>query len=236
MEKYTAKFIAVWEEIMKLAIFDFDGTLLRTDTLPCLAREWKRQGRSKLRHYSVYLSIIPDLIFYGLHLITKAQLKYRTLKKFNNYFKAMNREEVRLFFLQAYPYIYKQFNSRVVEEIHKARTEGYHCVLLSGAYVELLNVCARDLGIDTVIGFELAYKNEIFDPEGDFRFIGGDNKLSLLKNHFAQSEVDWEQSRSYGDSYTDLCVMEIVGDPVAVNPDSRLKTYADNQDWRIIPA
>jgi phosphoserine phosphatase len=208
---------------MKLAIFDFDGTLLSRDTLPCLGREWIRQKRSILRYLLIYLSIAPDLLWYRIGLISREIMKAAAFRKFNYLFSGMSAEEIKLF-----------FNNRIIEEIGLARSQGYHCVLLSGSYFELMKMVAADLGLEIVIAARLAFKDGIFDPKGDTPFIDGESKCSLLQEAFAGQEVDWEASRCFADSVADVKVMGMVGEPVAVNPDPGLLSHARREDWRVL--
>ncbi|MDD3024319.1 MAG: hypothetical protein PHE26_10535, partial [Syntrophomonadaceae bacterium] len=60
------------------------------------------------------------------------------------------------------------------------------------------------------------------------------SKLSLLKKAFEGKNVDWSASRCFADSLADILVMEVVGEPVAVNPDSGLLAYAHQQKWRVL--
>ena len=219
---------------MKLAIFDFDGTLLSRDTLPCLGREWIRQKRSRLRYLLVYLSIAPDLLWYRIGLISREIMKAAAFRKFNYLFSGMSAEEIKLFFREAYPGLRKHFNNRIIEEIGLARSQGYHCVLLSGSYFELMKMVAADLGLEIVIAARLAFKDGIFDPKGDTPFIDGESKCSLLQEAFAGQEVDWEASRCFADSVADVKVMGMVGEPVAVNPDPGLLSHARREDWRVL--
>jgi HAD superfamily phosphoserine phosphatase-like hydrolase len=219
---------------MKLAIFDFDGTLLMKDTLPCLGKEWLRQKRSKTRYVTTYLLVLPVLVLYKARLMSRETMKGLAFRKFNRFYTKMTRQEIEDFFLQAYPNLYKLFNSVVLEEIKLAQEHGFHCVLLSGAYIELLQIVSRELGIDTVIGAKLAYKDDVFDHKGKTPFIDGRSKHSLLLKAFANEEVDWEGSRAFGDSYADICIMETVGERIAVNPDLELLYHAQKNNWRVV--
>ena len=61
-------------------------------------------------------------------------------------------------------------------------------------------------------------------------------KVTLLTELLAKSglEVYLSQSFAYGDSIFDVPVLELVGNPVAVYPDSQLWDYASQREWRII--
>ncbi|MDD2587140.1 MAG: HAD family hydrolase [Syntrophomonadaceae bacterium] len=220
---------------MKLAIFDFDGTLLSRDTLPCLGDEWKRQNRSRFRYLNTYATIAPVVLLYKAGFITREKMKYLALSRFNRIFRHMTKKEINEFFSRAYPGLKNLFNSIVLEEMKNAQDEGYHCVLLSGAYNDLLRIVAKDLGVPTVMGFELYFSHdEKVDLKKEISFVDGKKKLDLLKESFCRKDIDWQASRAYGDSYTDVFIMNLVGEPVAVNPDPGLLAYAQNHNWRII--
>ncbi len=219
---------------MKLAIFDFDGTLFMRDTLPFLGEEWVRQGRPRLKYIITYLTIMPILMLYKMGKVSRARMKYQAMKKFQKMFSALSEKQVMEFFQQCYPALRRYYNPEVLVEIERAKSEGFHLVLLSGAYALLLNLVAEDLEIDTVIGAELYYEGGTIDYRREISFVDGENKLALLQAVFAGQEVEWELSRSYGDSYDDLLVLEIAGEAVAVNPEDKLLDYAQDNDWRVI--
>lgn len=219
---------------MKLAVFDFDGTLFSKDNLPCIGQEWKKQKRSHCQYYKIYLSIIPCLLLYKFKIITRDRFKFIAMNKFHLLFTNMSEIEVDVFFQQAYPNLKQYLNPAIVQEVQVAKDNGYHTVLLSAAYKKLLNIVAKDLGFDTVIATELFFTNGIFDHEKQIPFINGIEKLKLLNEKYKDITVDWEKSISFADSYHDIPILEIVGQPVAVNPDPDLLDYAQKNNWRII--
>jgi phosphoserine phosphatase len=60
------------------------------------------------------------------------------------------------------------------------------------------------------------------------------NRRATAGRPYRLKEVDWSRSRSYGDSFDDLLALEIAGDRVAVNPESRLLDYALENNWRVL--
>lgn len=219
---------------MKLAIFDFDGTLFTRDTLPSLGEQWMQQGRSRLRFLAVYVSIFPVLIAYKSGWIEREKMKYMALRNFQKIFRGMPRNEIQKFFQEAYPGIKKYFNPIVLEEIKLARKEGFHLVLLSGAYADLLQLVAEDLEIDTVIGAELHFRDEYIDYRREISFVDGVSKRHLLEKTFAGDMIDWGATRSFGDSYSDRPILEIAGEAVVVNPETMLLEHARAHNWRVI--
>jgi len=219
---------------MKLAIFDFDGTLLMSDTLPALAREWVKQNRPLMNYIIMYLSMIPWLIGYKIGLLSRERFRYLAIVSFNRIYYKMTDQEINDFFEGAYAGLSALFNPLVLDELQASIAQGYCCVLVSGAYTALLQVVARYLGIDMVIGSDMAFKDGVFDHSKKPAVIEGEGKLELLKKVIVWESVDWPASRSYGNSYSDREVMEIVGEPVAVNPESRLLIHALQHKWRVL--
>ncbi len=218
---------------MKLAIFDFDGTLLTKDTLPSLGKEWIRQKRSRNRYHFVFLAVIPILAWFKLGFISREKFKNLAFDKFNRIYKGMSRAEIIEYFQKAYPNLKINFNTAVLKEIETARKEGFHCVLLSGSYAELLRIVASDLGMDTVIGAEIDFREGIFDTRVKVPFINGKKKVALLQSAFAGENIDWDGSKCFADSVADIDLMQLVGEPVAVNPDPGLLSYALDNQWAI---
>lgn len=219
---------------MNLAIFDFDGTLLTRDTLPTLGKEWLRQKRSRTRCFLIFLLIIPIVVRYKLGFISREKLKNLAFNEFNRIYQGMTQAQINEFFQKAYPNLKEIFNTTVLKEIKTAHQHDFHCVLLSGSYADLLRIVARDLDIDTVIGAELAFRDGIFDHRGDIPFINGKKKVALLQKTFAGKIINWNNSKCFADSVADIELMQLVGEPVAVNPDAGLLSYALNNQWKIV--
>lgn len=219
---------------MKLAIFDFDGTLILKDTLPCLGSEWVKQGKSKMRYYQIYLSLIPLLLFYKAGWTSRELMKYKAMLRFQTIFRGMTRNEIENFFRQAYGGIRAYLSPTIIEEVHRAKVEGFHLVLLSGAYTDLLQLVADEFGFETVIGAQLHYNNDYIDYSREISFVDGESKLQYIENYFAGTSIDWAKSKSFGDSYSDLPVLEMTGEAIVVNPEKQLLNLAVSRNWRII--
>jgi len=222
---------------MKLAIFDFDGTLFPKDTLPFLLSQWKELKCSRLACYKIYLSLIPLFFKYKLEILTKLsreQMKVLAVKKFNYIFEGKTEAELRSFFDRCAEKVQTLLNETVVKEVQKARAEGFHTVLLSGTYDYLLEKLGKQLGFDTVIGTKMAFTKGLFDPSIDPEIVIGDLKLKKVCARFQGREVDWQASRAYADGYSDLDLLEAVGHPLAVRPDAKLKEIAVKRNWPII--
>lgn len=224
--------------LMKLAIFDFDGTLFPKDTLPFLLSQWRELNYSRFTAYKIYLLLLPLFLKYKFQMSTKLsreQMKLLALKKFNNhFFRDKTKDELIVFFAHCSKKIEGLLNNRVVQEVERARSEGFHTVLLSGTYHHLLDKVGAYLGFDTIIGTEMPFKDGKFDPNTDLEIVIGDLKLKKVQAAFLDQNINWVESRAYADGYSDIDLLLTVGQPVVVQPDTKLKTIAGQQKWRII--
>jgi HAD superfamily hydrolase (TIGR01490 family) len=222
---------------MKLAIFDFDGTLFPKDTLPFLLSQWKTYKGSQWAYYKIVLWMIPLFLKYKMQIVTKMsreQMKVLAVKKFNTIFSDMTEQELIDFFAICSGKMIGLLNDSVVREVKLARSEGFHTVLLSGTYEYLLGSVGKFLEIDTVIGSKMNFTNGKFDPDIDPEIVIGQLKLKKVCERFANQPIDWQESRAYADGYSDLELLQAVGYPVAVNPEAKLEMIAQGENWKII--
>ncbi len=223
---------------MKLAVFDFDGTLFPKDTLPFLLKQWHVNKYSRLRLLNIYLPLIPLYLKYKLGLkssISREQMKLIAFEKFHMIFKGMRDEQIIQYLKKCSDAIIQLLNSEIVYEVQKASKAGYHTVILSGSYSFLLNNIAEYLQIHTVIGTEIHFDDKgLIDLSKQLNVASGSSKMKSLQEFFRHENIDWEGSCAYADSYSDIHLLKSVGQPIAVNPDSQLKAIAVQKNWRII--
>ena len=62
----------------------------------------------------------------------------------------------------------------------------------------------------------------------------GPGKVKAMREVAEQDGIDLEGSYAYTDSFTDMPMLELVGNPVAVNPDRELREAAEENDWPIL--
>lgn len=222
---------------MKLAIFDFDGTLFTKDTLPFLLSRWKELKYSKTKYIKAYYSLIFLYIKYKLGIKTKLsreEMKLTAVKKFNNIFSGMSEVEIMRYFINSSKDIEHLFNKSVISELKNASLQGYHTVLLSGSYYNFLKSIGESLDFDTIIGTKMYFDNDIFDPSKTIEIISGPLKSQKILEYFQDKSVNWKESRAYADSYSDIDILKLVGHPIAVNPENELKSIATEMNWKII--
>lgn len=118
------------------------------------------------------------------------------------------------------------------ELIDAHRAAGHDVVIISASAATLVQPIAEELGVELVVATEL--------EEVDGRFTGeilhynkGEAKARAIADIAAEHGVDLAQSFAYSDSATDIPMLEMVGNPVAVNPDRAMKKKALEEGWDI---
>jgi len=113
------------------------------------------------------------------------------------------------------------------------RREGRKVVVISASPEEIVRPLCRYLGIEDVI----ATTSEI-DEEGRYtgrieRYAYGQAKADAMAEMATAESIDLDGSYAYSDSVTDLPMLDIVGHPVVVNPDSELAAIAEERGWEV---
>lgn len=117
------------------------------------------------------------------------------------------------------------------ELIDDHRRAGRHVIIISASAKILVEPIAEELGIDTVVATEMAIENGKLTGEIT-RYLKGDAKAQAVQQFAAEHGFDLAQSYAYSDSATDIPMLALVGNPVAVNPDRALKKHALANGWQ----
>lgn len=223
---------------MKLALFDFDGTLFPLETIPFLVKEYSRYGNKKYRVIGFYFKILLQLVRYkGLKRIDKVTFRKKAVIYFMELFHGEKKEVIVAFFEKTDHDITTLLDSEIVKEVEKAKQNGYHTVILSGCFSQLLEIIAQAISIDRVVGTQLEYTtdrygNDTYDASTDIDIIADERKVSAIKEAFP--DADWEASCAYADSCYDELILTLVGHKIAVNPDRILTQVAIEKNWKIL--
>jgi HAD superfamily hydrolase (TIGR01490 family) len=118
-------------------------------------------------------------------------------------------------------------------QIEKHRAEGHVIAILSTSPTYVTAPIAEALGIEEVISTRF----EVVGGQFTGKLVGpacvGKGKVYWAEDLGVRREVDLAQSWFYTDSYTDMPMLERVGNQVIVNPDPRLRRTAKRRGWPV---
>ena len=118
--------------------------------------------------------------------------------------------------------------------IEQHRREGREIVIVSVSPEEVVRPLAGYLGVDNVIATRPAVDNEGCYTGSLAFYANGHGKAEAICRLMKERDLDLERCYAYSDSHADLPMLELVGHPVAVNPDRVLKQTATERGWHLV--
>jgi HAD superfamily hydrolase (TIGR01490 family) len=129
------------------------------------------------------------------------------------------------------PRIYPQ----MLDEVYSHQDAGRPTFIISAAGNGIVELLARVLAMSGGIGTRYAVDGEgRFTGELDGPFMYGEGKVEAMRSFGEAHEIDLAESWAYSDSASDLPMLRVVGNPVAVNPDAELARVAGEEGWRVV--
>jgi HAD superfamily hydrolase (TIGR01490 family) len=210
------------------AFFDVDHTLLTRSSGTLYVKYLYQIGRAGI--VDVLRSVFW-LLEYKLNLINMEKVTRKALKDV----RGMREEELieicnRWFEEMVKGYIYPEGQELVVNH----RREGQIVTIITAATVYLARPLSKFLGIEHFLCTYLEVDHGIFTGNVVEPMCYGEGKIYWAKRFCEERGIDLSQSYFYTDSITDLQLMQLVGHPVAVNPDPLLKREALKRNWKVM--
>lgn len=127
------------------------------------------------------------------------------------------------------PIVYEE----AVELIEAHRSLGRDVIIISSSGNEVVEPIGERLGVDLAIGTQMQIEDGRYTGEVLF-YAYGQGKAEAMTELAEERGYDLAQSYAYSDSFTDLPMLEVVGFPVATNPERELRRVAEARGWPII--
>ena len=112
--------------------------------------------------------------------------------------------------------------------------KGHEVILVSGALDVVVHHMAEYLGATGYIANRLEIKERRATGKLLRPVVAGPNKALLVRDHARSHGHNLDNCFAYSDSYSDVPMLSIVGYPVVVNPDRKLRLLAKAYHWPII--
>ncbi len=219
---------------MRVAIFDFDGTLYAKETFQLMMAHLKNHPVHNRRYRKFYRTIMPPYIGHKLKIYPEAKMRARSVQAYLAALETFSKQELEEYFGEIANLMHDDFNQEVIERLKQHVSNEDYCMLVSGAFTPLLHAVTKELPIGKIIGTEVPYEANILAHKTPVIHIQGSLKTEKILEALGDQAIDWKNSFAYGDSLSDVPVLELVGNPVAVRPEARLRTLATERNWEII--
>ena len=129
-------------------------------------------------------------------------------------------------------YLLPRVQHAAIRRVRAHRSRGDRIVLLTGALdflVEPLSHLADEVVSARLVERDGQFTGELAEPP-----LTADGRASTAARIAAEHGVPLSDCHAYGDSISDLPLLELVGHPHAVNPDFRLAREARRRRWDVL--
>lgn len=219
------------------AFFDVDGTLLKFKSMLSFHEFYTQNKFPGCRICNDIYTAFERLRFkwYRWQYVERKilNLKYYQLfkgrkvaeieKKINTWYQQVNQD--RSIFIEP-----------VVEILRQHRIKGIEPVLVSGSFMELLQPIVTELELKYCLATRLEQKNGKYTGKISGLQMIGEGKAKAIKHFLEQWNMDAEACYAYGDHFSDVPMLLMVGNPAVIHGEKDLDQYAQQNNWRVICA
>ncbi|MCF8554609.1 MAG: HAD-IB family hydrolase, partial [Candidatus Nanopelagicales bacterium] len=120
-----------------------------------------------------------------------------------------------------------------VQLAHTHRAAGHQVWLVSAAPIELASIIATRLGLSGAVATVSEIENGVYTGRLKNPPMHGEQKALAVADLAREHGLDLDHSFAYSDSSNDIPLLNSVGNPTAINPDSALRNHALVMGWPI---
>ncbi len=121
--------------------------------------------------------------------------------------------------------------TRALAQLHL--DQGQRVWLVTAAPIEIARIIARRLGLTGAMGTVAEHHDGVYTGQLVGEMLHGQAKAEAISALAEREDLDLSRCSAYSDSSNDLPMLALVGVPVAVNPDTRLRQHAREQGWLV---
>jgi HAD superfamily hydrolase (TIGR01490 family) len=210
-----------------IVFLDLDGTICSINSGYALVRTARTKnligivGIAKAVAYS---------LLYKLHLAPAE----RIIGIMGRWIRGMKHETLSAISAEAAEkYLIDSVFREAYDEIIFHRSQNAELAILSSAIGEICRPLASHLGIDHTICTEMETKDGLLTGSSLGGYCFGEEKKRQIISFCRENGFDPADAFYYADSFSDMAALEATGNPVCVNPDSKLRKKALEKSWQV---
>jgi HAD superfamily hydrolase (TIGR01490 family) len=212
------------------AFFDLDRTLLRRSSALALARPFRERGL--ISRWQMMRAAGWQLLFVARGASHEAVR--RVAEDGLRLLAGYSPEELRELVADAMePILRPLIYAEPLQLVQQHHDRGEKVYIVSASLQEIVEAIAVDLGFDGALGTVIEVKDGKYTGRAE-RSLHAEAKADCVRELAASEGYDLAECTAYSDSHTDLPFLELVGHPVVVNPDRRLRRIAADRSWPVL--
>lgn len=213
------------------AFYDLEGTLVSTNLVHTLGFYARRQ-QGIWQTVKKSAGTLAKLPFFG---VTDLYSRNVFNEVFFRSYEGFSQDRLRYFSDELFEEVLKPaIFDGTPELIAQGKKIGQRQVVLTGALDFTIDRLMKHLGIDDCVANRLEFVNGYATGRVLPPVMASATKAKWIREYAERENINLSESYAYSDSISDLPMLSIVGHPVAVNPDFRLKQTALQHDWAIL--
>jgi HAD superfamily hydrolase (TIGR01490 family) len=211
------------------AFFDFDQTLLDCESSRLGFKYlWER----RLISIGFLAKVMIANFFYKRHWMSDETIaaimlkfyRHKRLEEFQQGAAAFYREHLK-------PHL----APNLLEKVEQHHQDGHVLVLISGSIRYLLEPVAEDLGFHHLLCTDLEVGSDgLLTGRAKGPLCLDGTKRILAEKLAKEANIDLSASYAYGNHQSDLPLLQLVGNPSAVEPTEPLKEVALQNKWPVL--
>ena len=214
----------------KVAFFDLDNTILRGSSLYFLGRGMYRRG-----YFSKH--DIANFMLANMRFRLRGEIGVE-LDKFQGAAQAFiaghKVDELQDLAAEVYSrYVSPSLWQGTIEIANAHLADGVEVWLVTATPTEFACHVAEKLGFTGALGTQAEIKDGIYTGKLIGKVLHGKEKALAVRVLAEKNGFDLPNSFAYSDSHHDIPLLEAVGNPRAINPDTLLQLRAHKSHWPI---
>jgi HAD superfamily hydrolase (TIGR01490 family) len=221
---------------MIVALFDSDGTLY-TGQFGRGLMKYSSEHNRRFFAWRYYAGILPAYAAYKAKLGSWQNLQHALLANLSGMLQGLDESQAKtaLTWLVT-EYLLPTQRADVMKRLKDHQTQGHKVIIVSGMLTPSAEILKDHLGAEAALGTQPEFVHGKYSGRSILPLMSGETKATKVRELVQARgwDVDWNASFAYGDSFTDHHMMSLVGKPVAVYPDAKLHTLAQEKNWEVL--
>ena len=212
---------------MKIHVFDVDLTVIKKTSAELFI---SMALKKKLIRFSQVCSLPFEWVKYKLTILDFDFIE-NTVKKLSGIKRSEMEEIAQLVFEKSIKYNIYAGASEIIKD---AQTKGEKVIFATSSFDFIIKPLENYFGITGSLASKMEYADGLTTGNLDGFSLFGKKKKTGAMEWMEKNSIDPADVCFYSDSYTDIPFLEYCGNPIAVNPDSKLARKAKKSGWKIL--
>lgn len=192
-----------------IAVFDFDGTLIKEDSMVIFFRRYYKFSWVNI---GILLLLLWETIKFFMKISSQKQFKEKFI---NIVISSIKNKSLEIIIPDFSKFLLTKISLDALSEINKLKEKGYEIILLSASPDFYLNQIKEALGLSKLICTQTRLKDGKIIITGDNCY--GKNKIIRFLEQYPKDSIDWQNSYCFTDNESDLGLLSLFGNSFVVN-------------------